>query len=101
MRRSTVLTRPGSVCDAAAGAPLVAGNHETSQRIVDAAMAALAPIAGDRVVAGGHGFFGSRAVQREARDGRPFVLYETHAGGSGASARRPGTPPPGSTCPTS
>src|SRR5680860_660245 len=40
-----VLTRRGSVCDAAPGAPLVAGNHETSQRIVDAALAALAQVA--------------------------------------------------------
>jgi N-methylhydantoinase B len=85
-----VLTRPGSVCDAAVGAPLVAGNHETSQRIVDAALAALAPIAGDRVVAGGMGSSGLALFSGRARDGRPFVLYETHAGGSGASARRPG-----------
>jgi N-methylhydantoinase B len=85
-----VLTRPGSVCDARTGAPIVAGNHETSQRIVDAALAALASVAPDRVVAGGMGSSGLALFSGRTRDGRTFVLYETHAGGSGASARRPG-----------
>jgi N-methylhydantoinase B len=85
-----VLTRPGSVCDARPGAPLVAGNHETSQRIVDAALRALAPVAGDRVVAGGMGSSGLALFTGRHDDGRAFVLYETHAGGSGASAHRPG-----------
>jgi N-methylhydantoinase B len=86
----TVLTRRGSVCDARLGAPLVAGNHETSQRIVDAAMRALAEVVGDRVVAGGMGSSGLALFTGRRDDGRPFVLYETHAGGSGASQRRPG-----------
>jgi N-methylhydantoinase B len=86
----TVLTRPGSVCDARYGAPLVAGNHETSQRIVDAAMAALEQVVGGRVVAAGMGSAGLALFTGRHADGRPFVLYETHAGGSGASAGRPG-----------
>jgi N-methylhydantoinase B len=86
----TVLTRRGSVCDARPGAPLVAGNHETSQRIVDAAMSALENVVGDRVVAGGMGSSGLALFTGRRADGRPFVLYETHAGGSGASASRPG-----------
>ena len=85
-----VVTRPGSVCDAGFGAPIVFGNHETSQRIVDAAMAALAQVAGDRVVAAGMGSSGLALFSGRHPDGRPFVLYETHAGGSGASAARHG-----------
>jgi N-methylhydantoinase B len=86
----TVLTRRGSVCDARLGAPLVAGNHETSQRIVDAVMRALADAGVERVVAGGMGSSGLALFTGRHPDGRSFVLYETHAGGSGASVRRPG-----------
>jgi N-methylhydantoinase B len=86
----TVLTRPGSVCDARYGAPIVFGNHETSQRIVDAAMAALGQVVGERVVAAGMGSSGLALFSGRHPDGRPFVLYETHAGGSGASAERAG-----------
>jgi N-methylhydantoinase B len=86
----TVLTRRGSVCDARLGAPLVAGNHETSQRIVDAVMRALDAAGQERVVAGGMGSSGLALFTGTHADGRPFVLYETHAGGSGASATRPG-----------
>jgi N-methylhydantoinase B len=86
----TVLTRPGSVCDARYGAPIVFGNHETSQRIVDAAMAALGQVVGERVVAAGMGSSGLALFAGRHPDGRPFVLYETHAGGSGASAERAG-----------
>jgi N-methylhydantoinase B len=86
----TVLTRPGSVCDARLGAPLVAGNHETSQRILDAVMRALDAAGATRVVAGGMGSSGLMLFAGTHPDGRPFVLYETHAGGSGASAHRPG-----------
>jgi N-methylhydantoinase B len=86
----TVLTRRGSVCDARPGAPLVAGNHETSQRLADAALRALAHVVGDRVVAGGMGSSGLALFTGRRPDGDPFVLYETHAGGSGGSAMRPG-----------
>ncbi|MBS1677774.1 MAG: hydantoinase B/oxoprolinase family protein [Actinobacteria bacterium] len=85
-----VRTRRGSVCDAGAGAPLVAGNHETSQRIADAAMRALERVVPERVVAAGMGSSGLALFSGENREGRPFVLYETHAGGAGASASRDG-----------
>ena len=86
----TVRTRPGSVCDAHYGAPIVFGNHETSQRILDAAMAALAASSPTASSPPAWAPQASRCSRAAARDGRTFVLYETHAGGSGASAARAG-----------
>ena len=53
-------------------------------------MRALAKAGIERVVAGGMGSSGLALFTGKRADGRPFVLYETHGGGSGASARRPG-----------
>ncbi len=53
LRSLEVLTEPGSLLDPGPAAPLVAGNHETSQRIVDALLRALAQAVPQRVVAGG------------------------------------------------
>jgi N-methylhydantoinase B len=85
VRSLEVLTEPGSLLDPGPAAPLVAGNHETSQRIVDALLRALAQVVPERVVAGGMGSSGLALFSI----GDDF-LYETHAGGSGASAERDG-----------
>jgi N-methylhydantoinase B len=85
LRAIEVLTEPGSLLDPGPAAPLVAGNHETSQRIVDALLRALARALPERVVAGG---MGSSGLALFALGGD--FLYETHAGGSGASAVRDG-----------
>jgi N-methylhydantoinase B len=85
LRSVEVLTKPGSLLDPGPAAPLVAGNHETSQRIVDALLRALAQAVPERVVAGGMGSSGLALFS--IADG---FLYETHAGGSGASAERDG-----------
>jgi N-methylhydantoinase B len=90
-RPVTVVTRPGSVLDAGPTAPVVAGNHETSQRIVDAAMRALAGALPGRVVAAGMGSSGLALFSGRDAHGRSFFLYETHAGGAGASASRDGS----------
>jgi N-methylhydantoinase B len=90
LRPVEVVTAPGSLLDPGADAPLVAGNHETSQRIVDALLRALAVAAPDRVVAAGMGSSGLALFSFRAGDGRSLFLYETHAGGSGASAERDG-----------
>jgi N-methylhydantoinase B len=86
LRPLDVLTEPGTLLDPGPGAPLVAGNHETSQRIVDALLRAFAQCIPERVVAGG---MGSAGLALFAVEGGRF-LYETHAGGSGASAARAG-----------
>lgn len=85
-----IVTRPGTVCDAGPEAPLVAGNHETSQRIADAAIRALAEVVPERAVAAGMGSSGLALFSYRDRDGRSTFLYETHAGGSGARARQAG-----------
>jgi N-methylhydantoinase B len=90
LRPLEVLTRPGSLLDPPRTAPLVAGNHETSQRIVDALLRALAQVVPERVVAGGMGSSGLALFAARRPDGRDAFLYETHAGGAGASAHRDG-----------
>jgi N-methylhydantoinase B len=81
----------GSVLNPGPEAPRVGGNHETSQRVVDAALRALAPVLPDRIVAGGPGTSGLLMLSGRRKDGRPFILYEVHGGGEGAGAARDGT----------
>jgi N-methylhydantoinase B len=81
----------GTVLNPGADAPLVGGNHETSQRVVDAVLRALAPVLPDRVVAGGPGTSGLVMLSGRDDAGRPFVLYEVHGGGEGARSDRDGT----------
>jgi N-methylhydantoinase B len=88
-RPLVIRTERGTVCDAGETASLVAGNHETSQRIADAAFQALAQVVPDRVPAAGMGSSGL-ALFSGQRGGSTFVLYETHAGGSGALPDRDG-----------
>ena len=85
MRSFEILTEPGSLLDPGPAAPLVAGNHETSQRIVDALLRAFAQVVPERVVAGGMGSSGLALFSIGDHS-----LYETHAGGSGASTERDG-----------
>jgi len=81
----------GTVLNPGPEAPRVGGNHETSQRVVDAVFRALAPVLPDRIVAGGPGTSGLVMIGGRDEDGRPFVLYEVHGGGEGASLARDGT----------
>lgn len=81
----------GSVLNPGPEAPRVGGNHETSQRVVDALLRALAPALPDRIVAGGPGTSGLVMLSGRREDGRPFILYEVHGGGEGAGAARDGT----------
>jgi len=89
-RPITLHIPPRSVLDPGAEAPRVGGNHETSQRVVDAVFRALAPALPDRVVAGGPTTSGLVMLSGTREDGRPFILYEVHGGGEGASAARDG-----------
>jgi N-methylhydantoinase B len=72
--------------------PVVGGNHETSQRVVDAVFRALVKAVPARVPAGGPTTSGVCIFGGRAPDGDWFILYEVHGGGEGATAERDGGP---------
>lgn len=89
LRPITLLTRPGSICDAIAPAAVSAGNVETSQRLVDALFGALAQAVPERIPAASAGsmnnvLFGGSFPPGDVRGPGRFVHYETLAGGAGA-----------------
>ena len=87
LRPLTVRTRPGSVVDARFPAAVAGGNVETSQRIVDVILAALAQALPGRIPAASQGTMNNVAMGgSDPRTGAPFTYYETLAGGAGADA---------------
>src|SRR5688572_8167338 len=78
-RNIDVLTRPGSVVDAQFPAAVVAGNTETSQRVVDVVFGALSRVMPERIPAASCGTMSSLALGSDA-----WTYYETVGGGSGA-----------------
>ena len=91
-RPMTIITRPGSIFDPGADKPVVGGNHETSQRAVDAIFRALEPVVGDRLTAGGNTSAGLLIISGPGEGGKWGTFYETHGGGEGARADRDGAP---------
>jgi len=85
-----VVVPPGTLLTADADRPVVGGNHETSQRVVDAIMKALAPVIPGRVQAGGPTTAGLLILGARTTDGRWAVFYEVHGGGEGATAGKDG-----------
>ena len=85
-----VVTRPGTVVDAQRPAPVAGGNVETSQRIVDVCLAALAQAAPGRVPAQSQGTMNNLTIGGVNQDGKPFTYYETIAGGCGGGPNKPG-----------
>ena len=80
------LTVPeGSLVGAGSPAAVAAGNVETSQRIADVLLGALAPAAPDRVPAASQGTMNNVLI-----GGGGTVYYETVAGGEGGTPQRPG-----------
>jgi N-methylhydantoinase B len=85
LRPLTLLTRPGSIVDARPPAAVAGGNVETSQRIVDVLLRALAKAAPRRVPAASAGTMSNLTIGGvDPRTGEPFTYYETAAGGMGA-----------------
>jgi len=78
-RNIDVLTRPGTVVHALYPAAVVAGNTETSQRVVDVVFGALAQALPERIPAASCGTMSSVAL-----GGAGWTYYETVGGGSGA-----------------
>ncbi|MCA8918905.1 MAG: hydantoinase B/oxoprolinase family protein [Planctomycetes bacterium] len=85
-----VITKPGTVVDAKRPAPVAGGNVETSQRIVDVCLGALAQAAPGRVPAQSQGTMNNLTIGGVGSDGKPFTYYETIAGGCGAGPGRTG-----------
>ena len=92
LRPLTVKTRAGSVLEPPPTRPVVGGNHETSQRVVDAIFRALEPAMAERLSAGGPTTSGLLLFGMRRADGTWATLYETHGGGEGARVDRDGAP---------
>ena len=75
----------GSLVNAEAPAAVAAGNVETSMRIVDTLLGALAPLFPEDIPAAGQGTMNNLAI-----GGADWAYYETIGGGAGAHARGPG-----------
>jgi N-methylhydantoinase B len=87
-----IRTRPGSILEPDIDKPVVGGNHETSQRAVDAIMLALEKAVPERLTAGGSTTAGLLIFGGKRRDGATGTFYETHGGGEGARVDRNGSP---------
>jgi N-methylhydantoinase B len=85
-----VTVPPRSLLDPDPDRPVVGGNHETAQRVVDAIFKALAPVLPDRIAAGGPTTSGLLLFGARRPDGRWAILYEVHGGGEGATAAKDG-----------
>ncbi len=83
-----VITQKGTVLHALPGAPVAAGNVETSQRIVDCVLGALAQAIPHRIPAASAGTMNNVAMGGIGPGGSQFAYYETLGGGMGA---RPGS----------
>jgi N-methylhydantoinase B len=81
----TVIAPEGSLVNATFPAPVVGGNTETSQRIVDVILQALAQALPHRIPACSQGTMNNVAI-----GGRDWAYYETLGGGCGAGPEGPG-----------
>ncbi|MGD2103134.1 MAG: hydantoinase B/oxoprolinase family protein, partial [Acidimicrobiia bacterium] len=84
-RPITLLAPEGTVVNAAPPAAVAAGNVETSQRIADVLLGALAQAAPAHVPAAGQGTMNNVLIGND-----DFAYYETVAGGQGARPYRDG-----------
>src|SRR5205814_9026896 len=88
IRPIRVIAPPGMVVNARPPAAVDGGNVETSQRIVDVLLRALAQAVPDRIPAAAAGTMNNLTIGGiDPRTNEPFAYYETIAGGMGA---RPG-----------
>ncbi len=91
MRPITVNAPAGTLVNATFPAAVAGGNVETSQRIVDVVLKALAQAAPDRIPAASNGSMNNVALGGYDRlRGKAFAYYETIGGGAGAGPHGPG-----------
>jgi N-methylhydantoinase B len=86
-----VIAPEGTIVNARPPAAVAGGNVETSQRIVDVLLRALARAIPDRIPAAASGTMNNLTIGGiDPRTGTPFTYYETIAGGMGARPGKPG-----------
>ena len=86
-----VIAPPGTVVNALPPAPVAGGNVETSQRIVDVLLGALAKAVPEKIPAASQGTMNNVTIGGWDRDaGRSFTYYETIGGGTGANSEANG-----------
>src|SRR5205085_6118006 len=86
-----VIAPEGTVVNARPPAAVAGGNVETSQRIVDVLLRALAQAIPNRIPAAASGTMNNLTIGGiDPRSGLPFAYYETIAGGMGARPSKDG-----------
>jgi len=91
MRPIRVVAPKGTVVNARPPAAVAGGNVETSQRIVDVLLRALAQAVAERIPAAASGTMNNLTIGGiDPRTSEPFAYYETIAGGMGARPTKNG-----------
>jgi N-methylhydantoinase B len=92
MRSIRVIAPAGTIVNALAPAAVAGGNVETSQRIVDTLLRALARAIPSRIPAASQGTMNNLSFggSDPRYNGKPFAYYETIAGGTGGGPGHPG-----------
>lgn len=91
MRPLKVIAPEGTVVNARPPAAVAGGNVETSQRIVDVLLRALAQAVPERIPAAASGTMNNLTIGGiDPRTDEPFAYYETVAGGMGARPTKSG-----------
>ncbi len=91
MRPIQVIAPSGTVVNARPPAAVAGGNVETSQRIVDVLLRALAQAIPERIPAAASGTMNNLTIGgMDPATGEPFAYYETIAGGMGGRPTKPG-----------
>jgi N-methylhydantoinase B len=91
MRPIQVIAPAGTIVNARPPAAVAGGNVETSQRIVDVLLRALAQAIPDRIPAAASGTMNNLTIGGiDPRTNAPFAYYETIAGGMGARPSKNG-----------
>jgi len=91
MRPIEVIAPEGTVVNARPPAAVAGGNVETSQRIVDVLLRALAEAIPERIPAAASGTMNNLTIGGiDPRTNEPFAYYETIAGGMGGRPTKPG-----------
>jgi N-methylhydantoinase B len=91
MRPIHIIAPEGTIVNARPPAAVAGGNVETSQRIVDVLLRALAQAIPDRIPAAASGTMNNLTIGGiDPSTGEPFAYYETITGGMGARPTKPG-----------